>query len=613
MHTESFSLHNSRVVREPASPVPEHVGKYRILERIDVGGMAEMFKATRAGSHGFEKHVALKRMLPHLAADPVAIEMFRDEARISAHLEHPRIVQAIELGSDAGTPYLVLEYVDGLDILTLLRECARTQIRLPATFAALIAREVVDALDYAHGATDSHGRPLHVVHRDVSPSNVLLAWNGDIKLTDFGVALAADRRYKTATRTLRGKYGYMSPEQVSGGKVDPRSDLFAVGTFLAEMVMARRLFTAASDLDVLLAVRDVNIDRIDAHAHEFPFELLGIVMRCLQRDPRDRWQSAAELREALDVYLEAGSELTARALASFASKVVAAPTVEVAPRLGRGSGSHPAVDRPEGLDALADDDEIVLDTRDIALFDPAELELEHGDDDVVIAVATHDIAPADVDSGWEDAIAIETRDIARIELAHLDLDDVPPDIHTIETRESALFEPAELDLDDDEPAAIDIEIVDSPPRPAPVRARTRRAVPPDAMDSGIVHAVPDEPATRRMENSEIIALDELALQRQLDQALAEMVEPVRRETPIRARTVIPRERAPVRFRQFNKRSQGDDMPANLAEELEPLPLPVRQDDSVWVSTGARLYAAIGGAFGVCVALAVIAMLVVVLV
>jgi serine/threonine protein kinase len=600
MHTESFSLHNSRVVREPAGLVPSHIGKYRIIERIDVGGMAEMFKASRFGSHGFEKHVALKKMLPHLAADPVAIEMFLDEARISAHLEHPRIVQAIELGSDGDTPFLVLEYVDGLDILTLLRECARTQIRLPATFAALIAREVVDALDYAHSASDSHGRPLHVVHRDVSPSNVLLAWNGDIKLTDFGVALAADRRFKTNTRTLRGKYGYMSPEQVSGGKVDPRSDLFAVGIVLAEMVMARRLFTAPNDLDVLLAVRDVNIERIEAHADEFPIELLGIVMRCLQRDPRDRWQSAAELREALDVYLEAGSELTARALASFASSVVAAPTVDVTPRLGRGSGSHPAVARPD----LPDDDETVLETRDLVLFDPAELELDS------IAVDTRDIAlvePADLED--DDIVVVETRDIARTELAELDLDEPLPDIHTIETRESALFEPAELDLGDDEPGIdidIDIEVVESPP---PVR--THRAMTPLALDAGIVESIADERPTCRMDASAIISLDELALQSKLDQALDEMVE--RPPPRSRARSVVPRERAPVRFRQFNKRSQGDDMPASLAEEPEPIVVRQETDDSAWVSAGARLYAAIGGAFGVCVALAVIAMLVVVLI
>ena len=534
MRTESFDLPNSRApVREPAvERVPDRVGKYRVLERIDIGGMAELLKASRGGSHGFAKLVALKKLLPHIAIDPVAMEMFLDEARITAHLEHPRIVQAIELGTDADTPYLVMEYVDGMDVLTLLRECARTQIRLPATFAALIAREVVDALDYAHGVTDSHGRPLHVVHRDVSPSNILLAWNGDIKLTDFGVALAADRRYKTNTHTLRGKYGYMSPEQVAGEPVDPRSDLFAVGIVLAEMVMARRLFTAPNDLDVLLAVRDVQIDRIDDHASEFPLELLAIVLRCLQRDPRDRWQSAAELREALDTWLQSTADLTARALAGFMRSMIAAPTVEVGTRLGRGSSSHAAVTPPPDPDAtVLDDAEIVLDTRDLALFDAAELE--------------------------QDTIAIETRDIALIEPAELD---APPyDIHTIETRELVLIEPED---------AFDVEIVDDEPGIAKP-----------------VLEVVDEPV------SGFLSLDEVALQRRLDQALAEV-------------SIV--ERTPRRFRQ----SQGDEMPAILVEDLPAAP--VVRAASAWLSTGARLYAAIGGGFGLCVTLAVLAMLVVLL-
>ncbi|MEJ7597136.1 MAG: serine/threonine-protein kinase [Kofleriaceae bacterium] len=521
MRMESFLLPNSRTaMRESAMALlPDRVGKYRVLERIDVGGMAELFKASRGGSHGFEKLVAVKKMLPHLAIDPVAMEMFLDEARITAHLEHPRIVQAIELGTDADAPYLVMEYVDGMDVLTLLRECARTQIRLPATFAALIAREVLDALDYAHGVGDSYGRPLHIVHRDVSPSNILLAWNGDIKLTDFGVALAADRRSKTNTHTLRGKYGYMSPEQVAGEQVDPRSDLFAVGIVLAEMVMARRLFTAATDLDVLLAVRDVQIDRIDEHASEFPLELLAIVLRCLQRDPRDRWQSAAELREALDTWLEASADLTARALAGFMRSVIEAPTVEIGPgsRLGRGSSSHRAV-TPE---IELGDDEIVLDTRDLALFDAAELEL------------------------------------------------VAYDIHTIETRDLALIDPADV---------FDVEIVDE-----------------QVADEAVVEVI-DEPATSRTSNSQLLALDEVALQRRLDQALADI-------------SIV--EHAPRRFRQFTRQSQGDEMPAILIEDLPPPP--VVHEDPAWASAGARLYAALGGAFGVCVTLALVAMLIVLLI
>jgi serine/threonine-protein kinase len=187
-----------------------------------------------------------------------------------------------------------------LDVLALLRECARTQIRLPHDLAALIARDVLDALDYAHHALDSSGRPLGIIHRDISPGNVLLSWRGDVKLTDFGIARAAERRHKTEAGTLKGKYGYMSPEQVSGSEVDARSDLFSVGILLAEMVMARRLFTSTNDLDILLMVRDARLDRLHKYATEFPVELRVLTTRALQRRPEDRWQSAADLARALE-------------------------------------------------------------------------------------------------------------------------------------------------------------------------------------------------------------------------------------------------------------------------------------------------------------------------
>src|SRR5689334_4107533 len=164
---------------------PRQIGKYQILDRVAVGGMAELFKAQLIGQLGFEKLVAIKKILPHLAGDKSFVEMFIDEARITAQLDHRNIVSVFELGTDADTPYIAMQYVDGLDVLALLRECARAQIRLPAEIAAVIARDVCDALDYAHNARDTSGKPLGIVHRDISPGNVLLSWRGDVKLTDF--------------------------------------------------------------------------------------------------------------------------------------------------------------------------------------------------------------------------------------------------------------------------------------------------------------------------------------------------------------------------------------------------------------------------------------------
>jgi serine/threonine protein kinase len=308
---------------------PKQIGKYQILDRLAVGGMAELFKAKLEGNLGFEKLVAIKKILPHLATDRSFVEMFIDEARITASLDHRHIVQVFELGNDADTPYIAMQYVDGLDVLALLRECARAQIRLAPDLAALIARDVLDALDYAHNALDANGRALGIVHRDISPGNVLLSWRGDVKLTDFGIARAAERRHKTEAGTLKGKYGYMSPEQVSSGEVDARSDLFSVGILLAEMVMARRLFTSTNDLDILLMVRDARLDRLHKYASEFPVELRVLCVRALQRRPEDRWQSAAQFRDALDEWIRRTSRVTARDLGSLIGSVINAPTADL--------------------------------------------------------------------------------------------------------------------------------------------------------------------------------------------------------------------------------------------------------------------------------------------
>ena len=308
--------------------VPAAVGKYQVLERLAVGGMAELFKAKSAGEHGFEKLVVLKKILPHLAADPSFIQMFIDEARLTAQLDHPNIVHVFELGTDADTPYIAMQYVDGIDILALLRECARTQVRLPAQLAALIAREVLDALEYAHHATSPDGRPLGLVHRDVSPGNVLVSRRGDVKLTDFGIARAAEQTHKTEAGMLKGKYGYMSPEQVSGAALDGRSDVFSLGIVLAEMAMARRLFSAPSDLDVLLMVRDANLERLDKYAVEVPTELRVIAEKALQRRPEDRFASAGEMRDALTGWLHRNGRPDARDLAAFVARVTTAPSVD---------------------------------------------------------------------------------------------------------------------------------------------------------------------------------------------------------------------------------------------------------------------------------------------
>jgi len=283
--------------------LPSQFGRYTLIERLAAGGMAEVFRAKIVSSHGFEKVIVIKRILPHLAADPAFVSMFIEEAKLMAQLTHPKIVQALDFGDVGGQYFIALEYIDGADALALLRAAAQKRVRVPLHLVVFVVAEILDALDYAHTALDMDGRPIRLVHRDISPSNIFIARHGEVKLGDFGIAHADDRGAETQAGTLKGKYGYMSPEQVVGGALDGRSDLFAVGIVLAEAFMGRRLFTAQNDLDVLLMVRDARIERLDRYGHDIPPELSAIVRKALRRDPAQRYQTAAEFRDQLADYL----------------------------------------------------------------------------------------------------------------------------------------------------------------------------------------------------------------------------------------------------------------------------------------------------------------------
>ena len=278
---------------------PSQFGRYTLVERLATGGMAEVFKAKILSTHGFEKLLVIKRILPHLAADKTFVSMFIDEAKLTAQLVHPKIVQVTDFGEVNGQFFIALEFVDGFDALALLRASAQRQVRLPVPICMFIAMEVLDALDYAHHARDGEGKPMRLVHRDISPSNVFISRRGDVKLGDFGIAHAQERESKTQAGTLKGKYGYMSPEQVVGGQLDGRSDLFAVGIVLAEMIMGRRLFTAPNDLDVLLMVRDGRLERLDKYCRDLPPDLDTLLRKGLKRKVAERFQTAAEFRDAL--------------------------------------------------------------------------------------------------------------------------------------------------------------------------------------------------------------------------------------------------------------------------------------------------------------------------
>lgn len=286
--------------KEPFEPTA--FGRYTLVEHLATGGMAEIFKAAMEGSHGFRKTLVIKRILPRLAEQPDFVEMFIEEAKVMVQLSHPKIVQLLDFGEVEGHLFIAMEYVDGVDGLALLRQCAKKRLRPTTGIAVHIGCEILDALDYAHTLRDDAAQRLGIVHRDVSPSNIFLSRHGEVKLGDFGIARPGEPE-RTGMINLRGKYGYMSPEQVSGRPVDHRADIFAVGTVLAELLMVRRLFLADSDIEILLKVRDARIDRLERYGQRIPAELKQILQAALARDPAMRYQTAASFRDALQRYL----------------------------------------------------------------------------------------------------------------------------------------------------------------------------------------------------------------------------------------------------------------------------------------------------------------------
>ncbi|HUL60951.1 MAG TPA: serine/threonine-protein kinase [Anaeromyxobacteraceae bacterium] len=291
-------------------------GKYLLLDRVAIGGMAEVWAATlREGAPG--RLVALKRILPTLAEDREFLTMFLDEARIVVQLQHPGIVPVLELGRQGETYYMALEYVPGVTLRALLDRERAAGRRLPVWLAAHVAWRVCDALDYAHRRRDLGGAPLHVVHRDVSPANVLLGFDGGVRVIDFGIAQAAIRTRREG-QVLRGKFGYMSPELVRGLPVDRRADVFAVGAVLHEMLTGVKLFTGESELAVLERIRNAEVAPPSATEPGVPRALDAVVLRALAREPEARWAWASELRDALVPWLPAGGAgAAARTLAEL--------------------------------------------------------------------------------------------------------------------------------------------------------------------------------------------------------------------------------------------------------------------------------------------------------
>jgi len=275
------------------------LGRYELRRMLAVGGMAEIHLARATGIEGFQKLVVLKRILPHLAGDPEFIRLFLDEARLAATLHHPNVVEVFDIGSHEGSYFFTMEYVRGQDLGSVIATARKREEGLELENALAIVIGVAEGLHHAHEMQDADGLPLGLVHRDVSPSNIMITYAGAVKICDFGIAKAVARQART-DGTVKGKVSYMSPEQCRGEALDRRSDVFAIGVVLYELTLGKRLFRGANELEVMKQVTERPIPLPTSLSAEYPLALEEIVMKALERDPDKRYASAQELQLALE-------------------------------------------------------------------------------------------------------------------------------------------------------------------------------------------------------------------------------------------------------------------------------------------------------------------------
>ncbi|MCX4244816.1 serine/threonine protein kinase [Paraliomyxa miuraensis] len=276
------------------------VGKYQLLRRIATGGMAELFLARATAIHGFEKLVVLKRILPQHAESDDFIRMFLAEARLAATLHHPNIVQVYDIGEESNNVFFTMEYVQGQDMRKLVRAARKAEKALPLEHILHIGMGIAAGLHHAHEKIGTDGRPLDIVHRDVSPSNVLVTYEGGVKIVDFGIAKATSIQTATIAGTLKGKIPYMSPEQCRGERVDRRSDIFSIGTLLWELTTGVRLFTGENEFAVIQRVAAGEVPLPTSVRPDYPPELEAIVMRALTADREQRYKTALDLQIDLE-------------------------------------------------------------------------------------------------------------------------------------------------------------------------------------------------------------------------------------------------------------------------------------------------------------------------
>jgi serine/threonine-protein kinase len=325
-------------------------GRYQLVRKLATGGMAEVFLARADGPMGFQKKCVLKRILPHFTDDPSFVQMFLAEARLAAELNHPNLVQIFDFGEVDGQYFIAMEYIDGPNLRVLNREVRQASGPMRLTIAARIITLAAEGLHFAHELKDESGRPVELVHRDISPDNVLVSRGGGVKVVDFGIAKAANQPHLTKSGMIKGKLAYMPPEQLAREPLDRRADLYALGVVLYELVSGEMPFDASSEVSIIQAVMGQEpLRRVNSRRGDVPPELDAIVARCLEKDPERRYRTCRELQGDLERFIQASGdvvgagEIAALIDHAFPAELESAFS-QVPSSPGTGDGSNPALD-----------------------------------------------------------------------------------------------------------------------------------------------------------------------------------------------------------------------------------------------------------------------------
>lgn len=314
--------YTSNVVTNGRAEVGSTANRYEVLARLASGGMAEIFLARTQSDAGVERYVVLKRVHKHRATDITFVHMFLDEARLAAQLQHPNIAQVYDTGKLGDTYFFTMEYVHGETVRELMHRAYDLQRRVPLAVAVTIVAGAAAALEHAHDRTSLEGKPLQIVHRDVSPSNLMVSYEGHVKILDFGVAKAAHRSVETQSGTVKGKMGYMAPEQCRGREVDRRCDLFSLGIVMWELLVGERLFKRGTDFESMEAIVNEPTPAPSTLRPDVPAALDAITLKLLAKHPRDRYPSAQALLEALEaVAAETGIGISVAAVRRFTGEL----------------------------------------------------------------------------------------------------------------------------------------------------------------------------------------------------------------------------------------------------------------------------------------------------